>query len=221
MAVLIILHMNTPCKKYADSARQTAKAEGATLAYYSANANRFASSTVDVEFSSMQARFTSLLSPGASILDFGCGSGRDAKAFADAGFTVTAIDGCPELCALASELSGLEVRCQLFEDFDEVDTYDGIWACSSILHLPKSQLLEVMGNLTRGLKGRGVLYTSFKHGEFEGMRNGRHFTDFTAETFCDFMQGIPGLSIEDEWITSDVRPGRGDEKWLNLILRKR
>ena len=46
------------------------------------------------------------------------------------------------------------------------------------------------------------------------------FTDFTEDTFDKFMKEIQELTIEEEWITSDVRPGRGEEKWLNLILRK-
>ena len=58
------------------------------------------------------------------------------------------------------------------------------------------------------------------YGDFEGERNGRYFTNFREDTFQEFMKGIPELTIEDYWITGDVRPGRGEEKWLNLILRK-
>lgn len=70
------------------------------------------------------------------------------------------------------------------------------------------------------LKDSGVIYTSFKYSDFEGVRNGRYFTDFTGDSFKEFIAEIPELTIEDYWITSDVRPGRGDERWLNLILRK-
>jgi hypothetical protein len=70
------------------------------------------------------------------------------------------------------------------------------------------------------LKPQGVIYTSFKYGTFEEERNVRYFTDFTEETFAKFMQGIEGVLVEEQWITSDVRPGRGEEKWLNLILQK-
>lgn len=70
------------------------------------------------------------------------------------------------------------------------------------------------------VKTNGIIYTSFKYGTFSGERNGRYFTDMTEETFNELLQKIPGLNIEEQWITSDVRPGRGEEKWLNLILRK-
>ena len=70
------------------------------------------------------------------------------------------------------------------------------------------------------LKEHGIIYTSFKYGTFEGERNGRFFTDFTEETFRKFVADVDGIRIEETWITGDVRPGRGDERWLNLILRK-
>ena len=75
--------------------------------------------------------------------------------------------------------------------------------------------------MAAALKEYGVLYTSFKYGTYEGERNGRYFTDMTEDKFSDFLQNIKGLEIEEQWVSSDVRPGRGDEKWLNIILRKK
>ena len=108
----------------------------------------------------------------------------------------------------------------LFEDLNEVEKYDGIWACSSILHLPKKALRDVFYKIATDLKDNGILYTSFKYGDFEGERSGRYFTDFTLEKFREYLLDIPEFVIEEYWITGDVRPGRSDEKWLNLILRK-
>ena len=71
-----------------------------------------------------------------------------------------------------------------------------------------------------GVRSSRGMYTSFKYGEFEGERNGRFFTDFTIETFSEFISDIDNIKMEEDWITGDVRPGRGEEKWLNLILRK-
>ena len=42
----------------------------------------------------------------------------------------------------------------------------------------------------------------------------------TEETFADMLKNVEGLVVEEQWITTDVRPGRGEERWLNLILRK-
>ena len=167
-----------------------------------------------------QDKFLQLLDSQSSILDFGCGSGRDTKYFLEKGYHVTATDGSAELCKLASAFTGIEVKEMLFQELDDINKYDGIWACSSILHLPKKELFPVLRKMCIALKSAGVIYSSFKYGDFEGERNGRYFTDFTEDTFRDFIKDIPELTIEDHWITSDVRPGRGNEKWLNLIIRK-
>ena len=137
------------------------------------------------------------------------------------GYHVDAIDGSKELCKLASEYAGIEVKNMYFEELSEAEKYDGIWACSSILHLSTVELMKVMRKMAVALKENGIIYTSFKYGIFAGERNERFFTDMTEETVKDFLSEIDNLHIQEQWITSDVRPGRGEEKWLNLILRKK
>ena len=85
-------------------------AKDPTLSYYAKNAEAFAASTVDVDFSATQGRFAGLLPPGARVLDLGCGSGRDSRAFLAMGFRVTATDGSPELAAIAGRMAGIPVR---------------------------------------------------------------------------------------------------------------
>lgn len=190
-----------------------------TLDYYNQNADQFIKGTVSVDFKKTQDRFANTLS-GKRVLDFGCGSGRDTKYFIEAGFEVVATDGSEELCKSASEYTGIAVKQMLFQELDEIDRYDGIWACSSILHLSKKELEDVFARMIRALCNNGIIYTSFKYGIFEGERSGRFFTDFTIETFEEFVKNIENILIEDYWITGDVRPGREEEQWLNLILRK-
>ena len=192
-----------------------------TLKYYNKNVQSFASGTVSVKFTEVQDKFLEKLNPDAYILDFGCGAGRDTKYFLSRGYQIDAIDGSEQLCRIASKYTGIKVRQMLFQELDEKEKYDGIWACASILHLPKKQLREVLENMYAALKSEGWIYTSFKYGEFEGERNGRYFTDFTTDTFKDFIHDMHGLKIEEQWITGDVRPGRGEEKWLNLLLQKK
>ena len=192
-----------------------------TIEYYENNAESFSQGTLNVDFSDVQDRFASLMPDGAFVLDFGCGSGRDTKYFLGRGFKVDAIDGSENLCKIASENTGIEVRNMLFSELDAGELYDGIWACSSILHLPKEELRDVFGRMIRAVKKGGFIYTSFKYGEAEGLRKGRYFTDFTEETFREFIREIPEMEIIDEWVSADVRPGRSEEKWLNVILKKR
>ena len=191
-----------------------------TLDYYNKNADEFVQGTLSVDFKQTQDRFLAKLPDGAYVLDFGCGSGRDTKYFIDKGYIVDATDGSEELCKIASDYTGIHVKKMLFEELAEVGKYDGIWACSSILHLPRRGLSEVLMNMAVALKDKGVVYTSFKYGDFEGERNGRYFTNFTLESFREYLQDIEEFEIEEYWITGDVRPGRSEEKWLNLILRK-
>lgn len=192
-----------------------------TLGYYDNHAKDFFESTVAVEFNTMQQKFLSKLAKEAYILDFGCGSGRDTKYFLSEGYQVDAVDGSKELCKMASEYTGVNVKNMFFQELSEKNKYDAIWACSSILHLTSSELVDVMTKMINALKDNGIIYTSFKYGTFSGERNGRYFTDMTEETFAELLNKIGNLEIEEQWITSDVRPGRGEEKWLNLILRKR
>lgn len=191
-----------------------------TLDYYNMNAKEFVKETVNIDFSETQKRFLDKLDNGDLILDFGCGSGRDTKYFLSKGLNVEAIDGSKEICKLASEYTGIKVRQMRFQDLEEVNRYNGIWACASILHLCKEELLSVINKMLIALKDNGVIYISFKNSEFEGLRNGRYFIDFTVEKFNEFVKDIDHVYIEDTWITLDLRPGKENEKWLNLILRK-
>ena len=192
-----------------------------TIEYYNENVSKFVNDTQDVVFCATQDLFLSYLNEGDSILDLGCGSGRDTKYFLSKGYKVDATDGSEEICKVASDYTGINVKCLLFNELDEIDKYDGIWACASILHLDRDDLIDVFNRIARALKDNGILYTSFKYSEFEGMRNGRYFTDFTLESFNEFQTNIPEFIIEKKWITRDVRAGREDEKWLNLIMRKK
>lgn len=188
-----------------------------TINYYNKHAKSFIQTTKSADFTNIQNKFLSYLPPEASILDFGCGSGRDTKYFLKQNYKVTAIDGSEAICKEASKYIGIKVKQMLFEQFDDQDSYDGIWACASILHLTKKDLLSVFHKMNKALKENGVIYTSFKYGKFEGERNGRYFTE---DTFNEFILQIPQLQIKETWITGDVREGRGDERWLNILIYK-
>lgn len=192
-----------------------------TLNYYNNNAIDFVATTRNVDFTTTQNTFIKYLPKVATILDFGCGSGRDTKYFLDQGFLVDAIDGSSELCKLATEYTGIEVTCMQFLDLEVLDKYNGIWACSSILHLPFDELKIMFRKLAAALKRDGIVYTSFKYGDFEGFRDDRYFIDMTEEKFMNLLDEIKVFDMEKIWITSDVRPGRDDEKWLNAIVRKK
>ena len=191
-----------------------------TIEYYNTNAKEFVSRTILLDLGLFRKMFTDRLAKKSVVLDFGCGSGRDTKYFLSQGYQVDAIDGSVEQCKLASEYTGIEVKNVLFNEFSWVQKYDGIWACSSILHLPLTDLSDVVSKMVLALKKNGIIFTNFKYGTFIGERNGRHFTDMTEETFSEFIKQIEDVTTEEVLVSLDKRPGKTGERWLNLILRK-
>lgn len=194
--------------------------DNTTLDYYNKNSLDFVIATRDVNFGEIQNKFLSYIAHDGVILDFGCGSGRDTKYFLSKGYAVEAWDGSIELCKAASEFTQIDVKNKLFQELSAYNFYDGIWACSSILHLPLDELILVMTKIENALKNNGILYTSFKYGEFSGERNGRYFTDMTEDRFDEILKHCPSLHIIEIWQTGDVRQDREHEKWLNILLRK-
>jgi 2-polyprenyl-3-methyl-5-hydroxy-6-metoxy-1,4-benzoquinol methylase len=131
-----------------------------TLDYYNANADKFIAGTVSVDFKQVRDKFLGYLPEHALILNLGCGSGHDTKWFMEQGYPVDAVDGSEELCKAATEYTGIEVKQMLFRDLNVADKYDGIWACSSILHLPKAELLDVISKMIRARELLGNLLPS-------------------------------------------------------------
>ena len=189
-----------------------------TLGYYNREADAFAHDTAQADVSELLAEFTTLLRPGATVLDWGCGTGRDSRAMLDMGLTVISTDASPAMCAKAAELFGVEVACESFDELTAKDEFDGIWACASLLHVKREDLPAVLRKAHGALKPQGVFYASFKFGSFEGMRKGRWFTDLNEEGIAELAGD--DFDFERIWVTEDVRPERKGEKWLNCLLRK-
>jgi SAM-dependent methyltransferase len=191
-----------------------------TLRYYNETATEFVQGTVDADLSRLHRRFLKRLPIGAHILDLGCGSGRDAKAFIDAGYPVTAMDGAKACCDLAAAYIGQPVLHQSFDQLNFDEVFDGVWACASLLHVPFAELPDIFEKIKSALRPGGFFYASFKYGDFEGERNGRYFTDLTEERLKKLFEAVPGLTVVETFVTGDVRDGRGDERWLNVVGEK-
>lgn len=192
-----------------------------TTQYYTDNAQSFFDTTVSVDVQKLYDQFLPFIHPNGAILDAGCGSGRDAKHFHELGFEVIAFDASKELVELASKHLKQAVIHATFDTFQaEPNSFDGIWACASLLHVEEEELTKTFIYLSRLLKPQGIFYCSFKYGHAAQLRNGRFFTDMTENRLQDTIKSTP-LTVEQTWLTSDVRPGRESEKWLNAILVKR
>jgi len=124
------------------------------------------------------------------------------------------------MVAYAAQLTGVPVLKLSFNELEFDNEFDGIWACASMLHVPHFEMDSVITCIIRALVSGGILYTSFKYGNEEVFRNGRLFSNYTETTFLQLCSRHPKIKILKIWQTTDVRPNRTDERWLNVLCRK-
>lgn len=190
-----------------------------TLKYYNEHTREFIDKTKDADMTYLYNVFEKYIDAGGAILDLGCGTGRDAKHFIDEGYEVTAIDGSEELCRYASEYTGQPVACQLFSELDYYQHFDGIWASASLLHIAKGELPDIIRRIYDALKPGGYLYAGLKHGTFEGMRDGKYYSDYTEEELFAAIEKNGGFAIAEYVEAEDVRDDV-DTEWINVVVRK-
>jgi SAM-dependent methyltransferase len=123
--------------------------KSATLAFYAKNAQKFCRSTAHRNLNKLYAPFLNELSPGACILDAGCGSGRDTKAFLAKGYQVEAIDISPQLAQMTTEFTRHNCRVMSFQEMNFKDEFDGIWACASLLHSPHNEIGVILDRFAK------------------------------------------------------------------------
>ncbi len=192
-----------------------------SIDYYNRYAATYFESTVGLDVSENRIRFEKVLPEGGSLLDLGCGSGRDSLAFLEDGFEVTPLDGSPEMCALAEIHTGLEVLNMTFEELDFDEVFDGIWACASLLHVPENEMPDILKKVGLALKQGGYLFISVKEGEFEGIRDGRYFVDYKKRKLMDMLEDTEIFTVKEVWKSEDVKTHISDTRWLNIIAKKR
>ncbi|MBQ9315614.1 MAG: class I SAM-dependent methyltransferase [Atopobiaceae bacterium] len=192
-----------------------------TIAYFDENAERCFADAFTITERSNQDRFLAELPADGSILDLGCGSGRDTAYFREKGFRVTPTDGSARMCTLTSDYLGTPVRVQEFNELTDESLYDGIFASASIMHLEYDRLTELMPKIARALKPGGVLYVSFKYGDQDGYLGKRYYTYMTEERFEALVAPVHELEIQQMGTFGNEHPGQPDFRWLWALLRKR
>jgi SAM-dependent methyltransferase len=192
-----------------------------TVAYYDAHAEDFTRDTVGVGMTPLSEPFLALVRPGGRILDAGCGSGRDALAFKQLGYMVTAFDASAELAKRASLLIGQPVEVLRFQEMTYEEGFDGVWGCASLLHVPRSEMDGVLERVIRALNPGGVLFASFKMGDGEEVRDGRFFNSYQERDLNDLFGRHPELEVVHIWRTADQRPDRRTEAWVNVLALRR
>ena len=194
--------------------------DASTINYYNLNARSYFASTVNADMSDCYERFIKYLKPGDSIIDVGAGSGRDIKYFVKCGFVVEGIDASAELCKLASDYTGVSIKCCTIQEWRPEKKYSGIWANSSLLHLNIEEIQKYMCRIPDILQEKGILYFTLKSGITTGRdTDGRFFTDVSGEKVQQFIEKSTAITIVDMWKTED-KLNRSGFSWINVIVQK-
>ncbi|SKA92873.1 Methyltransferase domain-containing protein [Caloramator quimbayensis] len=191
-----------------------------SIKYYDENALEFFNNTAFADMKELYDKFLKYLNKSAHILDAGCGSGRDTKYFLDMGFKVTAIDASEEMTKLSSNFTGQKTIKMRFEEMNFKNEFDAIWACASLLHVPKTNIKEVLDKFSNSLKDNGIIFASFKYGDGQEIRGGRLFNNYNENTLKKLIDAFPLFTILDMWKTKDVREERKNEDWISVIIKK-
>ncbi|MBD2058117.1 class I SAM-dependent methyltransferase [Oculatella sp. FACHB-28] len=188
--------------------------------FYETNGQDYYQSTVYIDMNELYIPFLSRLPKGGHILDAGCGSGRDSKAFLEQGYSVTAIDASMVMVELSSRLIGQPTLHLKFQELRFDSAFDGIWACASLLHVPLNQINGGMQRLTTALKVGGIFYMSFKLGDGVRMDGDRLFVDYNEDSLRRLLSHHQCLQLKRMWRTDDKKLGCLRDCWLNALASK-
>ncbi len=196
------------------------EARARATGYYASHATAYCEESSGFDVSGLYERFLAHLTPGGHILDLGCGSGRDSKAFREMGFGVTAVDSSPEMAQWASDFTGHPVAVKSFHDLDDQAAFDGVWASASLLHCHQDQLPDVIHRIVTSLKENGVAFLSFKWGEAATVDDrGRYFTNQTIQSLRRLLGHIAKTEILEIWESEMILRGQ-PQRWVYGVIRK-
>jgi 2-polyprenyl-3-methyl-5-hydroxy-6-metoxy-1,4-benzoquinol methylase len=190
-----------------------------SIEYYCKNAAEYFEHTVDIDMQEYWDSFTGLIPEGGSILDLGCGSGRDSAHFIACGYDVTAMDASKEMCDLASIHIGQDVLKLSFSEIDFNEVFDGVWANASLLHVPSNEIEDILAKVIKSLKVDGILFMSFQYSDFEGIRDGRYYTDYRTRSLKDLITRFNNLDIIEIKKCEDTR-NDDETEWIYALIRK-
>ena len=191
-----------------------------TIDYYNRNADWYYWTTVGVDMDVFRKKFASYLPGEASVIDMGCGSGRDVMAFSDMGHNAVGLDGAKELLKLAEERLEIKTIAADLSDYKAASPYDGIWCCASLIHLNDEEKARFFRNLDRNLKHGGVIYISAKEGAETGRDSDGVYTSNCTEAELRRSLEDAGCEVLVTKTTEDAA-GRCGVRWLNVFARKK
>ena len=205
-----------------DRAGRAQRASEATIAHYDRVAEAFWNGTRDHDVSQNYAALLDAIEgePPYSLLDLGCGPGRDLHYFRSLGHDAWGLDGSKELADMARSYSGCKVLHQDFLSMElPEDRFDGVFANASLFHVPSRDLPRVLAELSAALRPRGVLFSSNPRGNNEeGMSGGRYSCFFDLDTWRRYL-GAAGFEEIHHYYRPPGLP-RARQPWLATVWRK-
>jgi SAM-dependent methyltransferase len=196
-----------------------AAVDEATLEFYRRNAESYAAWAKGP--SARLTGFLGLLPQGGTVLELGCGAGNHAAEMLARGFALRATDGSHEMAEIASRRLNHPVATMRFDELDESEAFDGVWASACLLHVPKEDLAGILARIRRAMKAGGVFYASYKAGEGDGRDSlGRYYNYVSADWLrATYAEAGPWQTISFE--TSEIKSFDGTpDTLLHLVMRK-
>ena len=209
-------------RKLAQSAASLQEMVAKTVGHYDATAESFWEATRDHDVSQNYAALLGAIegTPPFTILDLGCGPGRDLAYFRSIGHDPVGLDGCPSFCAMARKHSGCEVLEQDFLALSLAsERFDGVFANATLFHVPSRELPRVLGELRAALRPRGVLFSSNPRGDDrEGWNGDRYGWYFEMERWRDVVTAA-GFEEVAHYYRPEGLP-RSEQPWLASVWRR-
>jgi SAM-dependent methyltransferase len=203
-------------------AQDLKKISDLTLEHYNERAEQFWAGTRDHD---VKQNIVALLrhiegEPPFTILDFGCGPGRDLKAFAALGHISVGLEGAAPFAAMARAYSGCQVWQQNFLNLDlPANHFDGVFANASLFHVPSQELPRVLQALHATLRPGGVLFSSNPRGlNEEGWNGGRYGAYHDLETWRGYLSAAEFVELEHYFRPAGLP--RAQQPWLASVWRR-
>ena len=191
----------------------------ATIAFYEKNAPRYTLGFGQAPNRHLEV-FLDRLSPGATVLELGCGGGQDSARIAERGFDLDATDGTPAMVRKANERFDVGARLLRFDELDAAAAYDAVWAHACLLHVARADLPSVLASIHCALRPGGWHFANFKLGDAEGRDLLGRLHNFPDAGWLEDVYQTAGFAI----VASETYAGKAADgtqrDWIALTVQR-